>query len=98
MRLYDAVRAQIGTYVFVSPIELRNAEWTEFNRDANEPEWRIPARRMKMRELLIVPLARQAVELLRELQRFTGSGRLVFPSMRARQCPMSENGITAALT
>lgn len=47
-------------------------------------EWRIPARRMKMKEQHIVPLARQSVEIVRELQYLTGSGRLVFPPFEAQ--------------
>jgi integrase len=52
---------------------------------------------MKMKEQHIVPLARQSVEILRELQLLTGSGRLVFPSIRSADRPLSENAITAAL-
>ncbi len=56
---------------------------------------------MKMREPHIVPLSRQAVEILRELQPLTGSGQFVFPSIRTSirtgQRPMSENTINGAL-
>jgi integrase len=51
---------------FVRPGELRGAEWGEF--DLDDAEWRIPAARMKMREQHLVPLATQAVELLRSLR------------------------------
>lgn len=51
---------------------------------------------MKMREDLIVPLSRQAVQILRELQPLTGDGRFVFPGMCDRSRPMSENTINAA--
>lgn len=59
-------------------------------------EWRILAERMKMRKEHVVPLARQAVAILREMQPITGDGRYVFPSLRSRQRPMSENTINAA--
>ena len=52
---------------FVRTTELRGVEWKEINFDA--AEWRIPAERMKMRGLHIVPLAKQTVEILRELQK-----------------------------
>jgi integrase len=77
------------------PGELRAAEWAEFDLDGGE--WRIPAARMKMGEQHIVPLSRQAVEILREIQPLTSRGRYVFPSLLTRDRPMSENTINAAL-
>src|SRR5882757_7010743 len=52
---------------------------------------------MKMREPHIVPLSRQAAEILREIHLLTGNGRWVFPQLRNPDRPMSENCITAAL-
>jgi len=52
---------------------------------------------MKMREPHVVPLSRQAVEILRDLRPLTGSGPYVFPSIRTSQRPMSENTINGAL-
>lgn len=66
--------------LFVRPVELRGAEWSEF--DLERAEWRIPAARMKMREPHIVPLPVQAVELLRELHTLTGGQRWLFPNHR----------------
>jgi integrase len=80
---------------FVRPGELRKAEWSEFDFDG--ATWRIPAARMKMRTEHLVPLSRQAIEVLRDLQPLTGGGRFVFPSARTSGRPMSENAITAAL-
>lgn len=71
---------RLAPLVFVRPGELRKAEWSEIDLDG--AEWRIPAARMKMNEQHIVPLSRQAVAVLRELRPLTGSGRLVFPSLR----------------
>jgi integrase len=82
-------------YVFVRPGELRGAEWREFNLEA--AEWRIPAARMKMHREHIVPLAPQAVSILTELQAITGSGKLVFPSARTRERPISDNTLNAGL-
>lgn len=88
---------RMAPYVFVRPGELRRAEWEEFNLDAKEPEWRIPASRMKMRKLHIVPLSRQVVEILQDLHKYTGTGRYLFPSMRAKSAPISDVTLLAAL-
>ncbi len=86
---------KLAPLVFVRPGELRQAEWTEMDLDAGL--WSIPAARMKMRQPHIVPLARQAVEILRELQPHTGSGKYVFAGQRSSQRPMSEVAVLAAL-
>lgn len=86
---------RLAPLVFVRPGELRHAEWSEF--DFEKSEWRIPAGKMKMKEQHIVPLATQAVAILREIQAVTGEGRYVFPGERTRKRPMSENTINGAL-
>jgi integrase len=86
---------RLAPLLFVRPGELRAMEWAELDLDA--AEWRIPAHRMKMREAHVVPLALQAMVILRELQPLTGRGRYCFPSLRAAAAPMSENTINAAL-
>ena len=84
-------------YVFPRPIEFRTMEWAHITLDDPTPEWRVPWRRMKMRNPHIVPLSRQAVMILREVRGFSGQGRWVFPQLRNLDRPMSENCITAAL-
>lgn len=86
---------KLAPLVFVRPGELRKAEWSEIDLDG--AQWRIPAVRMKMREEHIVPLAPQAVAILRELQPLTGRGQHVFPSYRGKARTMSENTVNAAL-
>jgi len=86
---------KLAPMVFVRPGELRKAEWTEFNLD--DAEWRIPAERMKMRELHIVPLAKQCVVILKELHPLTGNGKYLFPSVRSVARPISENTLNGAL-
>jgi integrase len=81
--------------VFVRPGELRKAEWAEF--DLEHAEWRIPAAKMKMRRLHRVPLSRQALAIIRDLQAFSRRGRWLFPSVRSISRPMSENTLNAAL-
>jgi integrase len=81
--------------LFVRPGELRSAEWTEFDLEA--AEWRIPACKMKMKIEHVVPLATQAVAILRDLHRLTGNKKYVFASIRSFEKCMSENTINAAL-
>jgi integrase len=86
---------KLAPLVFVRPGELRHAEWSEF--DFDKAEWRIPSGKMKMGEQHIVPLSRQAIGVLRDIQPLTGGGRYVFPSERTRERPISENTVNAAL-
>ena len=86
---------RLAPLVFVRPGELRAAEWAEV--DLDRAEWNISATRMKMRAAHLVPLATQAVEILREIKALTGDGRYVFPSARTTSRPMSNNAILAAL-
>jgi integrase len=86
---------KLAPLVFVRPGELRAAEWREFDLEA--AEWRIPGERMKMGEPHVVPLSKQALAILRGLQPLTGRGRYLFPSLRTRERPMSENTLGAAL-
>ncbi|WP_232037107.1 tyrosine-type recombinase/integrase [Asticcacaulis excentricus] len=86
---------KLSPHVFVRPSELRRAEWTEFNLD--EAYWRIPANRMKMGREHWVPLSRQSVTLLLDLNEITGNHVYLFPSIRTWQRPMSENAVNVAL-
>jgi integrase len=86
---------QLAALTFVRPGELRHAEWSEI--DIDKAEWRIPAEKMKMRVAHIVPLSRQAIQVLQELKPLTGRGKYVFPGVRSIRRPMSENTVNAAL-
>lgn len=86
---------RLAPLVFVRPGELRHAEWSEIDLDS--AEWSIPASKMKMREPHLVPLSKQAVEILSDLHRITGRGKYVFPSNLGGDRPMSENTILKAL-
>ncbi|MGR3716504.1 MAG: tyrosine-type recombinase/integrase [Thermohalobaculum sp.] len=77
------------------PGELRHATWAEF--DLDEQTSRIPAERTKMRRPHRVPLPKQAITCLTELARFTGTGNLLFPSVRTTKKPISENTLNVAL-
>ncbi|MGV7186255.1 tyrosine-type recombinase/integrase [Xanthomonas axonopodis] len=84
---------QLAPLVFVRPGELRRARWE--NIDLDSSEWRFIA--SKTAQSHVVPLSLQAVAILRDLQPLTGRGEFVFPSVRGRGRPMSENTINAAL-
>lgn len=87
---------RLAPLLFVRPGELRHAEWAEFELDGRTPLWRIPAEKMKMRRQHLVPLAPQAVAILRELQPLTGVGKYLFPGNRPGKV-ISENTLGAAL-
>lgn len=81
---------------FVRTAEMINAEWTEF--DEKVAEWRIPAERMKMRDPHIVPLSRQALDVLKNLRELNGNERYVFHSVQGRsRGPISNNTMLFAL-
>ncbi len=85
------IAAKLLWLTVVRTVELRGAEWQEF--DLDEALWTIPAERMKMREKHIVPLSAQAVELLRALHPLTGRGRYVFPGRKDREQPLTHEAI-----
>lgn len=86
---------QIAPHVFVRPGELRHAQWSEIDLDATV--WTIPPEKTKMRKPHHVPLSKQAIALFQEVRSITGPTGYVFPSIRTRARPMSENTINAGL-
>lgn len=108
LRAIDAFRGtlivqsalKLSALVFVRPGELRQAEWAEI--DLDKGEWNIPASRMKgwarkgITTPHLVPLAPQAVAILRDLQPLTGRGQFVFSGRDPKKC-MSNAAVNAAL-
>jgi integrase len=86
---------KLTPHVFQRPGELRQMEWAEVNFD--KAVWTLPPAKMKMRQPHAVPLSRQALAILKTMHGLTGNGKYVFPSVRTRARPMSENTVTAAL-
>ncbi|MGA1808927.1 MULTISPECIES: tyrosine-type recombinase/integrase [Sphingobium] len=82
-------------HLFVRPGELRWAEWSEF--DFDKAVWTIPDHKMKMRRPHAVPLSRQALAIIGEIEHDAGYSAFLFPSLRALDRPMSDNTINAAL-
>ncbi len=78
----------------VRSAELRLMEWDELEDvEGEHPLWRVPADRMKMKREHLVPLSRQAVEVLQAVRQISGAGQLVFPSTRWAKRPLSENAL-----
>jgi integrase len=93
---YVKAALQLSPLLFVRPGELRGAEWAEIDLDA--AQWVIPASKMKMKVDHLVPLCTQAVAVLQDMKKLTGTRRYVFPSIgRSEDRPMSENTINSAL-
>lgn len=93
---------QLAPLLFQRPGELRAAAWSEI--DLETGIWTIPASRMKREkegkehgDPHLVPLPRQAIEILRGLHGYTGHGVLVFPGERNHERPISENSVRTAL-
>lgn len=86
---------QLAPHVFVRPGELRHAEWSEI--DLERSLWTIPASKTKMRKEHVVPLSRQAIAIVKGVEPLTGPSGYVFPSVRTRRRPMSDNTINAGL-
>ena len=84
---------KLSPLLFVRPGELRKMEWKDLNLD--EAEWCYFITKTDTQH--IVPLARQAVEVLREIQPLTGRGKYVFHGERDHDRPMSDNAIRSAL-
>jgi integrase len=81
--------------MFVRTVEIRKAEWKEFDFEAKL--WRIPAERMKMKTEHLVPLSAQVLVRLIELRELTGDGRWLFPNHRTPNTCMSATTISRAL-
>lgn len=86
---------KLAPLFFVRPGELRHAEWTEFNVD--EAVWSIPASKMKMDRPHRVPLARQALAIIKDLREISGNSRYLFPQVRSWHRPISDGTLNAAL-
>lgn len=87
---------------FVRTGELRQAEWSEFDLSGDKigfgwPSWVIPPTRMKMRRPHIVPLARQVVAVLTDLQAITGGQKYLFPNLRRPSTCMTITTVNRAL-
>ena len=89
------IALKLALLFFVRPGELRNARWEQF--DFERAQWRIPATCMKARVQHLVPLSRQALELLRRLRLLTGNSEYLFPLIRDSDRPLHGAALSCAL-
>ncbi|ENW83653.1 hypothetical protein F909_00671 [Acinetobacter sp. ANC 3929] len=85
---------QLMTLTFVRTAELRMMEWNEI--DYENHLWRIPAHKMKMAMPHIVPLSKQALEILERIQPITGIKQYVFYNYSTAK-PISSNALLCAI-
>lgn len=88
-----ACALRLAPLLFVRPGELRKAEWAHI--DLDKGEWRYTVSKTNTPHL--VPLARQAVAILRDLHALTGGGQYVFPGRNKNDKPMSDAAVNVAL-
>ncbi len=89
------IALRMAPHVFARPGELRSAEWNEF--DFETGIWLIPAYKTKMRRPHKVPLSKQVVAMLEELDLISGHSKFLFPSIRSEARPITDNTLNAAL-
>jgi len=86
---------QLMALLYQRPGELRQSKWDEF--DLKACQWTIPKERMKMRRPHWVSLPRQAIAILKVLQKISGPNGYVFPAIGRKIAPISENTLNHAL-
>jgi integrase len=84
---------RLAPRVFVRPGELRRALWKDIDFEVGE--WRYTVTKTKVPH--IVPLSKQALQILKDIHPTTGNGKFVFPSARSNDRPMSDNAVLAAM-
>jgi integrase len=84
---------QISPLLFQRPGEVRQMQWADINFET--AEWRYLV--TKTQTPHIVPLSRQAVAILKDIQPLTGRGMYVFPSARGASRSLSDNALRVAL-
>ena len=87
--ILSAMACRVLALTWVRTQELRLMEWSEIDGDV----WRIPAGKMKRRKDHMVPLPKQAIELLENLRARSKGSKYVFPNDRRLDRPMSENAV-----
>lgn len=91
------VAVKLIVHTFVRSAELRFARWDEFEGlEGDEPLWRVPVERMKMRRPHLVPLTPQVVELLNRLKATARNSPFLLPAP-TRSSVISENTMIYAL-
>lgn len=92
--LITRLALQISPHVMARPGELRQARWSEF--DLENAVWKVPPERMKMRRPHAIPLSRQVLAYLAQLDELTGPDGYIFPAFHTSKRPLSENTMNQA--
>jgi len=103
LNLIDEYKGHISTklalkliaHTFVRPANIRFAEWDEMN--IKNKQWIIPAHKMKTKKQLIVPLSQQSLEIIEEAKKHSQDSKLLFPSTRGKNTPLSDAAMVGAL-
>jgi integrase len=103
LNLIDSYTGHISTklalkliaHTFVRPFNIRHAQWDEVNLKSKQ--WVIPAEKMKTKKELIVPLSMQSIEIIKEAKLYSGNSKLLFPSPRGNNTPLSDAAMVNAL-
>lgn len=82
-------------YVFVRSFNIRHCESSEI--DFINKVWIIPKHKMKTKTEFILPLSKQAIDILNEVKEYTHDSIYVFPSFRNKNKPMSDNTLISSL-
>ncbi|MDX1803477.1 MAG: integrase arm-type DNA-binding domain-containing protein [Alcanivorax sp.] len=97
-RTTSTAALKLTVWLLARPSEIVNARWSDMDLDAGE--WRIRRKSSDSddgHKTLTVPLPRQAVELLREMEPLTGRQEYVFPGKRDRKKHLGASAISGAL-
>jgi len=91
---FTKMALRVLPYVFVRSYNIRHMEWKEINFKTQE--WVIPAVKMKIKEEFTLPLAKQVIDLLKEVEENRTDSAFVFPSFRSDGKPLSDNTLISA--
>lgn len=86
---------KILPYLFVRSFNLRNMLWDEI--DFDNKQWIIPSNKMKTKKEFVLPLPHQVIKLLEEVKVYNTDSVYVFPGIRSRNTPISDNTLISAL-
>jgi len=86
---------KLAPHVFLRPYNLRHAEWSEI--DLEKRLWKIEAKKMKTKNEFIIPLTQTVIDIFEEMHLYSHDSIYVFPSLRHKTRPMSENTMNGAL-
>lgn len=82
-------------YVFVRSYNIRHMEWEEI--DFENSLWIIPSNKMKTKTEFVLPLPHQVISILNEVKKYSSGSKYVFPSLRNKNSPLSDNTLISAL-